>query len=214
MLSGDDASIAQSATGQIHNLEPSEFQYLNKITSPVQVTKSAFEKALILAGSIFTQRLAQNRVIVFTSCGNCLPYKLNSFKYAKHLAKRNVIVHSIGLYNIKNVDEEDSEEIPYAYNKNKLFLYNTEDDSFDNDYLDSYRINHQMDLCAKLAVKTEGLVIDANEHVLEKSTQLVLNNKLNKFSYKLGKCQKLDTSYGDLTDFSYTRTQIASDEDF
>ncbi len=188
---------------------------MNKFSSPAQVSKSAFEKALVLAGSIFTQRLAQNRVIVFTSCGNCLPYKLNSFKYVKHLAKRNVIVHSIGLYNIKNLDDDEfSEEIPFAYNKNKLFLYNKEDNSFDNDYLDSYRINHQMDLCGKLAVKTDGFVVDANKDTLKKSAELVLNNKLNNFSYKLGKCQKIDSSYGDLTNFSYTRTQIASNEDY
>ena len=215
MVSGDDASIAQSASGQIHNLQPEEFKHLNQVTSPVQISKSAFEKALVLAGSIFTQRLAQNRVIVFTSCGNCLPYKLNSFKYAKILAKRNVVVHSIGLYNIKNLDdEEDSEEIPFAYNKNKLFLYNKEENSFDNDYLDSYKINHSMDLCAKLAVKTNGMVVDSHQNTLLKSAELVLENKLNNFSYKLGKCQKIDSSYGDLTDFSYTRTEIASDEDY
>ena len=215
MVSGDDASIAQSASGQIHNLQPEEFKYLNKVSAPVQISKSAFEKALVLAGSIFTQRLAQNRVIVFLSCGNCLPYKLNSFKYAKILAKRNVVVHSVGLYNIKNLDEdEDSEEIPFAYNKNKLYLYNKEENSFDNDYLDSYSINHRMDLCAKLAVKSEGMVVDANEKTLAKGAELVFENKLNKFSYKLGKCQKIDSSYGDLTDFSYTRTEIPSDEDF
>ena len=33
-----------------------------------------------------------------------------------------------------------------------------------------------------------------------------------KFEYKVNKCQKHDTLFGDLIDFSYSRTKIESDE--
>lgn len=214
LVSENDASIAQSSSGQIHNVKGSEFEYLTKLSAPGRVSKSAFDKALFLAGSLFTERLAKNRQLIFLSCGNCLPYKFNSLKYTKILNQRNVVVHSFGTYGIKNYDSDEN-EILYAYNKNKnkVFLYDNEEDSFYDDYLDSYSINHNMDMCAKLATKTDGLVVDMRIETLIKSTEIALNHSQNKYSYKLGRCQKLETKYGDLTDFDYKKTELPSKDD-
>lgn len=211
-VSENDASIAQSSSGRIYNVEQSEFEYLNKLNVPGRVSKSAFDKALHLAGSLFTQRLAKNRNLVFTSCGNCLPYKLNSFKYAKALSQRNIVVHSIGIYGIESYDSDEN-EIIYSYNKNenKVFLFDREEKSFYDDYLDSYSINHNTDMCAKLATDTSGLVIDVRQETIMKSALMVLNNSPKKFSYQLGRCEKLERKSGDLTDFAYKKQPLINE---
>ena len=205
----NDASLVQSVDGSVHNsFSPEAFQV-------AETTQVSNEKALIMAGSVFTQRLAQHRHLVFLSCGNCRPYRLNSLKYVYKLQKRNVVVSSIGDYEIKNLDSYESEERPIAYNSKKIYLFNDEEEKMDTDLLESYKIDHDVDMCAKLAIKTGGLVVAKDIKAMAETAALIWKTPATSYSYKVGRCEKFATPYGDLTDFSYTRTEVASEfEDY
>lgn len=208
----NDASLVQSVDGAVHNsFNPKAFH----VAETTQVSNEAFEKALIVAGSVFTQRLAQHRHLVFLSCGNCRPYRLNSLKYAYKLEKRNVVVSSIGDYEIKNLDSFESEERPVAYNSKTIYLFNDEKEEMDSDFLESYKIDHDVDMCAKLAIKTGGFVVAKDKKAMAETAALIWNAPSTSYSYKVGRCEKFATPYGDLTDFSYTRTELVSEfEDY
>ncbi len=175
------------------------------------VSEVAFRKAMILAGSIFTQRLAQHRHLVFLSCGNCLPYRLNSMKYLKKLRQRNIVVSSIGDYQFKNLDNFESEERPVAYDNQNIYLFDDNEDSLDDDLLENYNIDHDVDMCARLAIKTGGLVVTNDKKSMLETAKLIWKTPSSSYSYKVGKCEKFVTPYGDLTDFSYTRTELATE---
>ena len=183
----------------------------------VQVSKEAFKKGLILAASLFSQRLAENRVLIVKSCGNCLPSSFLSGYVAKKLAERNIVVHSWGLYDIEHVDEKDSADLPFGYDAKNIFLFNKAEQKVDTEDLENYKINHKLDFCQSIAAKTNGQVVNLallNESLVanEVAQNLFSAAKSKKFTYKLGSCQKLDTSYGDLTDFSYSRKQVKAEE--
>jgi hypothetical protein len=176
------------------------------------VTKSSFNKGLFLAANLFSQRLAQHRFLVIKSCGNCLPGNWITSKYTRKLAQRNVVVHSWGNYEIKNVEDEDAEDEPFGYDNENIFLINKETNEVDSDLFENYKIDHKVDLCQRLAIKTKGQVINVNKlkeaNIVAKVDQEFLNAESKQHSYKIGKCQKLDTPYGDLTDFSYVKKEI------
>ncbi len=210
----NDASVYQSDSSELSNYELKKALDNNEKTS--DVSKENFNKALFLAASLFSKRLAQNRFLIIKSCGNCLPYSMfDTLKYAKKVAERNVIVHSWGDYNIQNLENDGSDDIPVGYDEENLYLYKQNEKTIDTDTLESYKIEHSADLCHRLAVKTQGSVLNINylnkNEVLDKVTEM-LEEPAAKFDYKIGRCNKYDTNYGDLLDFQYTRKKIESDE--
>lgn len=204
----NDASIVQAASGETSNVFVMETM---QSSETVQVTKHAFNKAMIMAGSVFTERLSQHRHLVFLSCGNCRPYRLDSSKYIRKLQSRNIVVSSIGDYDIKEVDSYESDERPIAYNSKTIFLFDEENQTMDSDYLESYNIDHDVDMCSRLAIKTGGYVAKKDNKAMSEIAGLIWKTPATTYSYKVGQCQKFSTPYGDLTDFAYTRTEIASD---
>ncbi len=198
----------QSADGSLFKgFNPKDYM----LAKNYDVSEVAFRKAMILAGSIFTQRLAQHRHLVFLSCGNCLPYRLNSMKYLKKLRQRNIVVSSIGDYQFKNLDNFESEERPVAYDNQNIYLFDDNEESLDDDLLENYNIDHDVDMCARLAIKTGGLVVTNDKKSMLETAKLIWKTPSSSYSYKVGKCEKFVTPYGDLTDFSYTRTELATE---
>ena len=209
-VEGDEASIYQSASGEISNVESMHEAFF--FSSTGSVSKTGFDKAMILAGSIFTQRIPLHRSLVFSSCGNCPPYRLNSSKYVSRLRSRNVIVSSIGDYKMQNLEDPYSNEKPYAYDAKKVYLHDHENDESDYDFLDSVQIDHNMDMCSRLAVKTDGFVANRDLNSLVDVGKFLWTPNLPEYSYKVNQCQRLSTPYGELTDFSYSRSVISEND--
>lgn len=178
-----------------------------------EVSKKAFKKGMMLAGSLLTQRLAQHRIIVIKGCGNCPPYAYNSQFIIKKLKERNIKIISVDEHNIKDLDDLGDGTVVYGYDNNRVH-YMTEDGDFDHEPRDDFKIDHRLDLCARLAVKTGGYVIDSSNPKTDlESLKLVLKNR-PAASYKVGTCQKLNTPIGDFTDFSFTKTEVKYEEDY
>ena len=105
--------------------------------------------------------------------------------------------------------------LPVAYNSQTIYLFNDEEGTMDNDFLESYKIDHDVDMCAKLAIKTGGLVAMKDRKAMAETAALIWKTPSTSYSYKVGKCEKFVTPFGDLTDFSYSRTEVALDfEDY
>lgn len=200
-------SVVQSADGKDYNVD------LSTVKLPEQkesVDKETFIKAMYTAGSLLTQRLAQHRHIVVESCGNSMSYKLNSLFFLRKLNERNVVVHSVGDYNIKNLDWEEKGVSIYGYGYKQLFQYYNDDEEADNDDLAAFNIDHTLDMPARLAVKTGGLVLVREGKYAAHNLNLILNENPKTYTYKVGTCERLDSLYGDLTDFKYTRKEQSS----
>jgi len=211
-----DASIYLSSSNEISNFDPVKAYSTLADDSTQEVSKKDFNNGLFLAASLFSRRLAENRFLIIRSCGNCLKYSVSdALKYNDLLNARNVIVHSWGDYDIKNLESDDAEDVPVGYDEENVFLYKPSEKTVETDTLDSYKIEHKADLCQRLAVKTHGNVVNLKylreKEVMDKISEW-LEEPVAKFEYKVNKCQKLDTPYGDLLDFSYSRTKIESDE--
>jgi hypothetical protein len=185
------------------------------------IKKSQFNKGLYLAASLFSRRLAKNRFLVIRSCGNCLPYtSIDAIRYTKMINERNVVVHSWGDYEMKmldNTDDDNESTKTVGYDDENLFYYNNNDKKLEIEPLNSYKLEHDVDLCSRLAVKTSGSVVDIKQlkekEIMNLYTEMMQQKaEETEYEFKIKKCQKLDTSFGDLTDFQYTRTKIVKDD--
>ena len=165
----------------------------------------------MLAGSLLTQRLAQHRVIIFKHCGNCLQYAYNSNRIIRSLKERNVQVYSIGNYNIENLEDLGDGDKIFAYDDRHVYYITAEGD-IDRDDKDSFKIDHRLDMCARLAVKTGGKVISMAPETAVYSLELALK-QIPARTYKVGTCERLNTPIGDFTDFSYTRTSLPQEDE-
>lgn len=207
--SNQAVSIVQDADGKDYNIDFKAVKYPEENES---VNKETFIKALYTAGSLLTQRLANSRHIVIESCGNSMPYRLNSLFFLKKLSERNVVVHSVGEYDIKNLDFQDEDEI-IGYGDNKIFQYDKDDKSINMDILSAFNIDHTLDMPARLAMKTGGLVLVRKGEYASNNlfNELVLNKT---YTSTVGTCERLDSLYGDLTDFKFTRKENRSMDEF
>lgn len=183
-----------------------------------KINKEQFKKGIFLAASLFSKRMVQNRFLIIRSCGNCLPYNpIDAIKYSRLINQRNVIVHSWGDYEMKNLEGSDEQEIPIGYIEEDLYMYKPNEKKVETDNMDSYKIEHRADLCQRLAVKTKGSVMNINflrnKEVMSSFGDL-FQEKVDKleYEYQINKCQKLDTPFGDVTDFSYNRMRINKDD--
>ena len=208
----NDASIYQSEASEMSNVDMKKaFQSFGEDKSS-KVSKEGLYKGLYLAGTLFTNRLAENRIIVIVSCGNCLSYSaLATLRLEKLLDKRNIIISAWGDYEMSDKSGMlGDEEKAFGYTDDNLFLYKASDKSVDTDSLDAYKVEHKGDLCNRLAVKTEGSVFDIKymrrADVFEK-TLVKLQEKRTKYENKLEKCERVDTPFGDVDDFKYSRTE-------
>ncbi|RNA25981.1 hypothetical protein BpHYR1_005247, partial [Brachionus plicatilis] len=86
-------------------------------------------------------------------------------------------------------------------------LYYKESDESD---MESYRFEHRLDLCTRLATKTNGNVFNINfirkpqvfEQVAEKLAKLE-----SKQTSQLKTCERVETSFGDVDDFSFKKVR-------
>ena len=88
-------------------------------------------------------------------------------------------------------------------NKNK--------NSVDSDDLDSYKLEHSGNLCHRLALKTEGYIFNVNYLKRPKIFEEVIaqaQKAKRSFENRLQRCERVDTPFGDVDDFSYTRREL------
>lgn len=205
VASNKAVSIVQSADGKDYNVD---FSAVKSPEENESVDKDTFIKAMYTAGSLLTQRLAQHRHIVIESCGNSLSYRLNSLFFLRKLIERNIVVHSVGDYKIKNLDWADEDVSIHGYGYKHIFNYIKSEDESEKDDLSAYNIDHTLDMPARLAVKTGGLVLVREGKYAAQNLNLVLNENPKTFTYNVKTCERLDSIYGDLTDYKYTRKEV------
>lgn len=212
------ASVYQNEAGQTYNFEIKKaLQTISESRTSNNLDKKDFYKALFLAGSLFTNRLAQNRLLVIVSCGNCIDYKmLSTLKLNRKLKARNIVVSSWGAYTLTDTDGSlDSNERAIGYAHGKLFVRKVDTNEVDTDSLSAYRVEHNQDLCSRLAVKTKGAVFDINEIKTTKifeSTMAKLRELRPSYENTLEKCERISTPFGDVTDFKYKKAvKVSSD---
>ena len=206
------ASVYQSQDGKNSNFDLKEA--LNSMTESKsgEVHKTHFYNGLFLAANLFSNRVAQERKLIIISCGNCLSYTpLASIKLAKLLNGRNIRVSSYSTYDIKDLD---SNENVVGYGNDNVFLYNEEENLVETDNLDSYKVEHQGDLCQRLAAKTDGYTFSL-EYVNKAGVfeQVVAKQQESapSFAHSVNKCVRLDTPFGDFEDFSYEQREVDQD---
>lgn len=164
---------------------------------------------MFLAGSLFTNRLAQNRHLIIVGCGNCVQYSSKAAVLLERLlSKRNIVVSSWDDYNIADPDLFGENII--GYGQNKVFLSQQGSLEVDEDSMESYRFEHRLDLCTRLATKTNGNVFNINfirkpqvfEQVAEKLAKLE-----SKKTSQLKTCERVETPFGDVDDFSFKKAR-------
>lgn len=164
---------------------------------------------MFLAGSLFTNRLAQNRHLIIVGCGNCVQYSSRAaILLERLLSERNIVVSSWDKYDI--VDTDLTGENIIGYGQDKVFLNQKGTSDVDTDSLESYRFEHRLDLCTRLATKTNGNVFNIDfirkaeifEQVAEKLSELA-----SKQRSQLKSCERVDTPFGDVDDFSFRRVR-------
>jgi len=205
----DEPSIVQD--GGILNVDVSKANLTQETTQ--EVSPSSFKKALLLSSHLFAQRVATQRRLIIVSCGNCLDYSLiHTLRASRYLNERNIIVTSWGKYDMKDLNNQDeaSTETIIGYNADNVFLHKSENDEVDSDGADAYKVEHNGDLCHRLALKTDGNVFDINyikdPKVLQQVVKKLEETKVN-FKTTINRCERIDTSYGDIDDFSISRTR-------
>jgi len=77
---------------------------------------------MVLAGSVFSERIAKNRHLVFVSCDNCRPYGLDPLHFSYKLQMQNVVVSSIDDYRLIDLDTYGRDERPIG-NYDNLFFF-------------------------------------------------------------------------------------------
>jgi len=166
---------------------------------------------MVLAGSVFSERISKHRHLVFVSCDNCRPYGLDPLQFSYKLQKQNVVVSSIGDYTLRELETYGRDERPTGNGDNDIFFYvdNSKRNSSEH-YLRSYKLDHDVDLCASLAIKTGGLVGVKDSESMAEVAGLV--QKQSRTEYKVDKCEKVSTEYGDFTGFSYVRNEKTAPE--
>ena len=65
-----------------------------------------------------------------------------------------------------------------------------------NDFLKSYKIDHDVDMCAELAFRADGLVATKDRKVMAKTACFIWLTPPTSYSYKVGKCEKFVTHLG------------------
>jgi len=209
-VSKNDASIYQTKDSQSANVDITK-AYEEFASEDAEVEKDGLYKGLFLAGTLLTNRVAVNRRLVIVSCGNCLRYSiLNTLKLEKRLEDRNIIVSSWGKYQMVNADEdEDDNMLIFGYNRDQVFTYDVKEKKVENELADSFKIEHEGDLCQRLAVKTEGNVFNIEkirEANVFRQTLRQLKERKQPFVSRIEKCERVDTPFGDVDDFVFSRT--------
>lgn len=213
-IDNDETSVYQAENGQFVNFDVVAAGSKLSRTSNGVITEEAFYEAIYYAQTLFSRRVASARHLIITSCGNCLPYSARTLrKLTKQLSARNIVVNSWGDYKM-SLGEDGGDEIPVGYSKNNLYVYTKGSTEINEESLDSYKVDHQADVCFRLAAKTYGSVLDLNQvrkdFVLKKVPEWFQDSrKAHTFSVK--SCELVDNrKFGDFADFKFTN--ISHDE--
>jgi len=210
---GDDASIVQSSS-EMANVDIKIADEINMKTELID--KKGLYKALFLAGSIFADsgRIA-NRFVTIVSCGNCLPNTFTGLpllRLEKMLKARNIVVSSWGEYQM--VDKSSDDEIPIGYSQDHTLLYKKSDKTVEIDESSSYEVEYKSDFCSRLSEKTKGGIFNLN-FIRKADVNFDLISKLietiDPFEVENARCEKIDTPFGDLTDFTFTKYNTKDD---
>lgn len=177
-----------------------------------EFNKEYFAHGLFLAASLFSDRVSQARRIVIVSCGNCVAYDpIDTLRLSYYLKQRNIMVSSFGQYDMIDEDNSSGSEQVVGHTSTHVLLYDNEEKSLITDGIESYSIDHKIDLCSRLASRTKGAVYNialaAQPGVLEQIAQKI-NEIAPKFSVHVNKCVRIETPFGDFDDFNFSRKQI------
>ena len=212
----DETSVYQAENGQFVNFDVKAAGSTLARSSNGEVTEEAFYEAIYYAQTLFARRVASARHLIIISCGNCLPYNaIKVRKLSKALSARNIIVNSWGEYVMSLGDEASDDEIGVGYNKNKLYVYTKDSNEVNEESLSSYKVDHQSDICQRLAVRTYGSVFNINEvrkdFVLKKVPEWFESTR-ETHTFNVQSCEIVDhRKYADFADFKFT--DIVHEED-
>jgi len=206
------ASIYQNEAGQTYNFDIKKaLQTISEARTSNRVDKKDLYKALFLAGGLFGNRLAQNRYMVIISCGNCIDYDMMAtLRVHKVLSARNIVVSAWGAYDMVDTELSLDNEKAIGYGYDKIFLSKAQSTEVEVDSLEAYRIEHNQDLCNRLAVKTGGAVFNVNQLKNSKIFESAINKLRDlrpAYENKLEKCERISTPFGDMADFAYKRVE-------
>lgn len=211
------ASIYQNQNGQNYNFDIKRaLETITEARTSNRLDKEDLYKALFLAGTLFSNRLAQNRYMVIISCGNCIDYDMFSTVKLYHMLRaRNIVVSAWGAYNMVDTENSLGNENAIGYAHEKIFLNKVSTTEVDVDSLEGYRIEHNQDLCNRLAVRTKGAVFNIeqlkNPKIFEAAISKLREIRPN-YENKLEKCERISTPFGDVADFRYKRVKNANDD--
>jgi len=155
-VDGQRVSVFQTDDSKITNFDLAKNAESLKRSANQQTEEDVFKEAIFYAQSLFARRLASARHLVILSCGNCVSTKaLKVSKLASQLEKQNIIVSSWGLYQMKFVNSDD-ESIGKIVGYDESKLYYVAENEIDSDTKSSFKFDHNIDACKRLADKTHG----------------------------------------------------------
>jgi hypothetical protein len=157
--------------------------------------------ALSFAERLFAKRLASSRNLIIASCGNCLEYEpLLECKLSKKLTERNIIVSSWGNYNMNLGSNAHEDETAIGYNQDTVYIQSkNNNNTMFTEPLNQFKVEHEGDICHRLAVKTHGSVFDLNkirEKFFSQKTAEILNNSAENRVVSVKSCEFVERKYG------------------
>jgi hypothetical protein len=219
-VEGNDASVYQSANGELSDFDVAAAVKSVGDQSQSIPTEWAFKKGIFYAQSLFARRVASSRHLVFLSCGNCLKYKFGLVnRLARELKKSNIVVSSFGDYNIKLVDDDDdadSSQQVVGYNEEDIFFYKPADNEMESDSKKEFKFEHESDVCHRLAVRSHGAVYNLKSL----KNAAVFKNVAESFkkfneehTVSLKSCEVSRSKWGSYADFSFSNVYSTVDKD-
>ena len=216
-IDNDETSIYQAENGNFVNFDVKLAGSTLSRSSNGVITEEAFYEALYYAKTLFARRVASARYLIITSCGNCLPYNgIKARRIARKLTERNIIVSSWGNYNI-NLGEDGGDDIGVGYNENELYIYSKGSNEINTESLSSFKLDHESDLCHRLAARTHGSVFNINEvrkpFVLQKVPEWFQESR-EQHSFSIKSCELVESKkFSDFVDFKFTKTVHEENDD-
>ena len=157
--------------------------------------------ALSFAERLFAKRLASSRNLIIASCGNCLEYEpLLEAKLTKKLSERNIVVNAWGDYNIKLGSNAQEDEIAVGYNQDNVFIQSNKlNNTMIVEPIKQFKVEHEGDICHRLAKKTHGTVFDlkkVRENFFSQKAGPILSKNLINRSVSVNACKVVESRYG------------------
>lgn len=209
-------SVFQTDDGKITNFDLGKNTESLKRSAVVHTEEDALKEAIFYAQSLFARRLASARHLVILSCGNCVSAKsMEVSKIASQLEKQNIIVSSWGLYQMRFVNSDD-ESIGKIVGYDESKLYYIAESDVDSDSRSSFKFDHNIDACQRLADKTHGTVFNIRNLRNAKVMETIVKSfkKTEKHhTFNVKSCHLVNNQIGTYADFKFAKFHATKDEE-